>query len=228
MNTAENTTNERPLSCEIVLTAKQRRNFDKKFVKRESGCWEWTGFVSNLGYGRFQIGRIQHFSHRLSYAINKGPITGWLFVCHSCDNRLCVNPDHLWLGTHSDNMQDMLRKGRGPTGDKHGLRLHPERRAFGDRNGSRLYPERLKRGENHHSVLRPECVARGDRHGSRTSPGRLPRGEQNSMSKLTWDKVAKIRELYSGGILYQRDLANMFSVSQHAICAVVGNKTWKI
>jgi hypothetical protein len=71
-------------------------------------CWEWQGYVDKLGYGRLGKKR----AHRMSYEKHKGPIPAGLMVCHSCDNRKCINPEHLWIGTQTDNMRDMAAKGR--------------------------------------------------------------------------------------------------------------------
>lgn len=77
-----------------------------------SGCWLWLRYVAQDGYGRYQIRSKQVVAHRASYELYKGPVPEHLYVLHKCDVRCCVNPDHLWLGTLSDNMRDMHRKNR--------------------------------------------------------------------------------------------------------------------
>lgn len=77
-----------------------------------SGCWEWTRKTLVNGYGRLKICRRMTLAHRFAFTAFVGEIPVGLCVLHRCDNRLCCNPDHLFLGTNSDNQRDSVRKGR--------------------------------------------------------------------------------------------------------------------
>lgn len=86
---------------------------NKVFYGSPCGCHYWIGAtVGNRGYGVIGVGYKLMLAHRVSYMINVGDIPSDLCVLHKCDNRLCVNPDHLFLGTQKNNLDDMRRKGR--------------------------------------------------------------------------------------------------------------------
>jgi hypothetical protein len=92
-------------------------------VALQSGCIEWTRAKNNMGYGMLRIHNKGKLAHRISYERSVGPIPEGMNVLHSCDNPACLNPDHLFLGTQRDNIQDCVRKGRwrgGAPGEKHG------------------------------------------------------------------------------------------------------------
>jgi hypothetical protein len=82
-------------------------------VDRSGDCWLWQAGCYNTGYGRFCFNKkCQVLAHRFAYTVTCGPIPDGIHVCHHCDVPACVRPDHLFLGTHQDNMNDMIAKGR--------------------------------------------------------------------------------------------------------------------
>lgn len=143
----------------------------------ERGCLLWQGHSTKAGYGLFRVNttrsgprRNMTCAHRIAWEIENGPIPGRLKCLHSCDTPPCVNIKHLFVGTQKENIADARRKGRLATGERHGLRKHPE------------------------------SIARGEKHGSQTHPELIARGENVGTSKLTTDTVIEIRKQVSSGI----------------------------
>lgn len=102
--------------------------FMSRVVKDPCGCWLWVGGVrkktrsNNKEYGDFWLNGKRALAHRASWLLHKGDIPAGQIICHSCDTPLCVNPDHLWIGTQADNMKDAWSKGRGKNNSKQGER----------------------------------------------------------------------------------------------------------
>lgn len=84
-------------------------------INTETGCWEWLGLLHTTGYVRFRVGDKKIYGHRYSYELKYGKIPEDLICCHTCDNPICINPDHIFLGTKKDNIRDAMTKGRFPT-----------------------------------------------------------------------------------------------------------------
>ena len=216
------------------------------------------------GYGTFYVAKDYRQegpslwrAHRFCWHIIYGPIPDGMHVLHNCpgkDNPACVNPAHLWLGTMDDNQKDSMRKGTRPTGDKHGLRLHPEAVRKGEHNAAsvltttQVYAIRLYRRLGYPasqiakafgiSASHVGTIARRKswRHLPEKEATALvgslgpiqdlqPRGEAMPWAKLTETAVQEIRELSAQG-WKQQVLAQRYGVSQSLISMVVRRTIW--
>lgn len=90
----------------------QQRIESGSIPEPNTGCWLWLGSTNARGYAHLKYQKVQHRANRFSWTAYNGPIANKLHVLHRCDNRLCVNPDHLFLGTNQDNVDDRVSKGR--------------------------------------------------------------------------------------------------------------------
>lgn len=135
----------------------ERARFER-FTSRgqPTECWPWRGYVMKNGYGRF--GRtppivglevVKVLAHRMAWMFANGDIPDATMVLHRCDNRCCVNPAHLFLGSAADNTSDMIAKGRHSHGARHFARRHPDRfvenvtSGISKRSGSNHYAAKL-------------------------------------------------------------------------------------
>lgn len=90
----------------------ENRFWSKVNKEGTNGCWEWIGSKRGRGYGSVSFKGKMYAAHRVSYVLANGDVLGHLHVLHKCDNTACVNPDHLFLGTNTDNVKDKMEKGR--------------------------------------------------------------------------------------------------------------------
>lgn len=185
------------------------------------GCWLWLGTILSNGYGKASFGGVPIGAHRASYAVFRGE-PGALYVCHRCDNRSCVNPEHLFLGTAKDNAEDMVRKGRSTRGDRNAHVVLADRDLDAVRSSDLPYKEL--------AILYGVCVEHigSIRRGrARETPGvvcakRRARGERSGKAKLTDELVREIRQSTLGA----RELGRKLGVSHSQVVCVRKRRTW--
>jgi HNH endonuclease len=106
------------VACRVAYNNVAHR-FESKYIPEpNSGCWLWTGAVGGGGYGQFWLGGKQVLAHRAAYELFVQRPPSDQAICHACDNPLCVNPAHLFVGTRADNSADMVAKNRQAKGEQ--------------------------------------------------------------------------------------------------------------
>ena len=216
-------------------------------IPTERGCREWMGSKRPQGYGRLKVGGKDVPAHRLAYFLEYGECPLTLFVCHRCDNPICVEPTHLFLGTSLDNNRDMIAKGRAyyPSGDDHHAKRNPGRMQKGEaRWNSKLKETDILAIRADKRILREIAADYGVgqptihkiKHGKAWSQIpvsahetaiRTRRGEDNGHAKLSEQKVIEIRARYAAGGVLIRALALEFGVTETSVSGAIHRKTWK-
>ena len=233
----------RPCRPIPTLSEKDKKRFLSKLKVNEStGCHEWQAYTNQNGYGVIYVQWSYILSHRVAYFLDYGQQPGDLCVCHKCDNPVCCNPAHLFLGTTQENTRDMVEKGRykDQKGTANGNAILTPQAVIQIR---KLSAQGVKQKELagmfgvNQSAISGIILHRTWTHLSSAKEiakvaqlreqQSLKAGECSGGSILNTDSVLKIRELHSAGVISQKDMANMFGVNPRTISAVVHRRTWK-
>jgi DNA-binding XRE family transcriptional regulator len=212
---------------EIEYSQKDIDRFWSKIdIKDDDDCWNWLKGKGKNGYGQFSVGLKKIGAHQFSYLINNkiNKIDDKIFVCHSCDNKLCTNPKHLWLGTSLDNMGDCKLKKRNPIGSKHGNSKILEkdvkkiRIMYSDNKYS--VNEIAKQFNVSHATI--QRIATGDIWKHVDFPF-----SKHRYKRIGIELAHKIRELYKSGEYSQKQLCDIYNICSSGISEIINNKVWK-
>lgn len=193
-----------------------------------NGCWIWEGTKLDNGYGQISIEGKRFSPHRLAWQFVNGEIPEGMFICHSCDVRSCINPEHLFLGSSDDNINDMISKNRNVKHESHGMaRLTwSDVKAIRSRYQSDSTSEIAKdfnlefghvlRIGNNSAWHDPDYIP----------PSKSARLEIRKRVKLTLSIAKEIRLRYANGDTDLHKLAKEYGVTRDNIKAIVTGKTW--
>lgn len=187
-----------------------------RVLKQENGCWNWPGSIDKDMYGSIRVGAKVMSTHRAAYLCVHGLIARGKVIRHTCDNRACCNPDHLLVGDHEDNNQDIVDRGRGMA-----------RRILSEEERAQVVAMR-KGGATKRAIAQAlHCnwaivsrVIDLTMVDAPKRPGR-PRGSRNLHTRVTDADKAQIRALYATGQHTQQALAEKFGCDQTYVSLIV-------
>lgn len=195
------------------------------------GCFEWQGPRHRQGYGLVFANGKKSFAHRDSFQAFRREIPSGMCVCHRCDNPCCINPAHLFLGTHADNMKDMARKKRSTAGEK----SHSAKVSASDvLEMTRLYKSGVDQGKLAQRYGIARCTVSEIVRGTKwrgiirevASEGRAAyRGSRHPNAKLNEGKVREVRKMHKSGV-ETKSIAKAMGVCEGTIHAVLTGTTW--
>lgn len=185
-----------------------------------NGCWNWIGTKNKAGYGHIVHNKKLSLAHRVSYALNVGGIPDDLCVLHRCDNPACINPDHLFLGTHKDNVIDKVNKGRQEKGECHSRTRLTDKDVVDIRNtpdsNNIIHDLSKKYGVTIGTIYK---IRKGE-YRTHVKDGVITTGK-NKNTKLSDEQVREIRNEPNYKYVNQV-LASKYNVSEGHICSIRG------
>lgn len=196
----------------------------------DDDCWLWTGSKDGGNYGVFFLQERNQKAHRASWLLHYGAIPDRTFVLHRCDNPSCVNPKHLFLGSHIDNMQDMARKGRSTKGERSATAKLTEtqiEQVFKLRKHGWLIKDIAIHLGVGKTCIQSLLAGTSWTHLNNPKVQERPRdvGEEKASSKLTETQVREIFALHRQGWQVQA-IADKFNVCKANIYTILSGKTW--
>jgi len=205
----------------FAITPKIRKRFWAKVLKAGAdACWVWQAAkFRGAGYGIFYVDGRNWSAHRVSYVLAHGSIPEGKYVLHTCDNKLCVNPAHLYVGDAKQNAADPVAPNLHQHGRDHGMAKFSEEALVDVRRLSAAgVPER--------TIAKMTGVSASQVHRIKLAGGISAPEERQRPRKMDMGQAKEIRRLAASGARTV-DLARTFSVSQSTVCDIVKGRTWK-
>ncbi|AFH22805.1 hypothetical protein OSG_eHP35_00105 [environmental Halophage eHP-35] len=218
----------------------------------ENDCWEWQGAKTPKGYGQIKRNKEKYYTHRVILQTHgEGFTEEKNFCCHKCDNPSCVNPDHLFAGSHKDNMEDATEKGRmvGPNvkGEKHHQSKLTKEEVVEIREKYATENYQFQELAEEYDVNRPQIghIIAGRKWKHADGPifttekiaeirkknfpdeNEENQGSGNGNTILTEGEVVEMRKKYHNENIYQKDLAEEYGITRGAVGSIVRGDTWK-
>lgn len=208
--------------------------WNKAVISSRTGCWEWTASKTGTRYGKTHINGKEFSAHRISFYIFFGIDPMGKCVCHKCDNPLCINPNHLFLGTYKDNIVDMISKGRDTMiGERNSMAKLTEKNVLSIREqysiGGVTYKQlAIKHGVSItviHQVVKGEIWSHVST--DKCTINNRCSGSSHFKAKMTEKQVMEILSKYKKGETLQKDLAKEYGVGVTTINSIITRQRWK-
>lgn len=214
-------------------------------VDKSGSCWLWKKSRYPTGYGHVMVSGKSGYAHRVAWELTHGPIPAGMHVCHKCDNPPCCNPDHLFLGTPKENMQDRDAKHRGyftrggymgrPTAKLTNDQVVQMRYFYGKGLARQVELCRIfgvssqtvssvVRGKNWKHIPGLVCRSSSEKH---NTTERVHSGSGPNRNRINETIVAQMRYFYNRGLARQAELSRIYKISDGRVNEIVHNKTWK-
>jgi hypothetical protein len=206
------------------ITKEQEQRFWSRVRRGDhEECWNWTGYARPDGYGGFRLNGRMVLSHRVAYAMSRRRDPAAMLVCHRCDNRLCCNPSHLFLGTYLTNNRDRMVKGRNGARPNAKLSVRDAQQIRDSDGSSRVLAKRFGVDSSVIQRVRANRIWKDASYVCRPHHSHLEACRRGRAAKLAPGHVAAIRDSTKTTV----ELGQLYGVHNSTISRIRRGRTWR-